>query len=370
MFGNILQNRYKILQKLRRGGMATVYLALDCRLDCQVAVKEISFPEDVEESSKKVMMSAFEQEAQLLAGLNHPAIPKSLDYFIENGAHYFVMEFVGGVDLEKLRRRHSGEFELNQIEDWTYQLLDALEYLHNQRPPIIHRDIKPSNIKLNAKNQIRLLDFGIAKHLDRGIKTDDSVNFATLEYAPLEQTLKASAQIKNSLMALNKEKTIDFLQIKSSPASDIFALGATLYHLLTKQLPVDAHSRALAVWSGKADPIPSVTRLNPTVPPKLESVIQRSLSLSPLLRPQSVTDLRQQLLGAWKPKSLLTCFRNTFYAPNPHLHPHFSALLRHQQGLKEKAKSLAKEIVFAGELTTDNIRQFRANPTSPKNSPA
>jgi serine/threonine protein kinase len=340
-----LQNRYKIIQVLRRGGMATVYLALDQRLNCEVALKEISFPEDIKESSKNMMLLAFEQEAQFLAGLNHPAFPRSRDYFVENDNHFLVMDFIGGIDLERLLQRNHGELGVEQIKDWTFQILDALEYLHGQKPIIIHRDIKPSNIKLNTKNQIRLLDFGIAKTLETGAKTDGSINFATLEYAPLEQSLKASAQIKNSLMAVNRKKTTDFLEFKSSPASDIFALGATLYRLLTGHLPVDAHSRALAIWLGKGDPLPSVSCLSPTVPPKLESVIMQSLNLFPLLRPQSVADFRQQLLGTWKEKAPLTAFCESFQVPNPRSQPHLSALIRHHQELLKKVRGLEQAIL-------------------------
>lgn len=339
-----LQNRYKIVQVLRRGGMSTVYLATDEKLGCEVAVKEISFPEDIKESSKAVMISAFEQEAQLLASLNHPAIPKAHDYFVENGSHFLVMDFIAGVDLERLLRRNEGGLGIDQIKDWTFQLLDALEYLHNQETPIIHRDVKPSNIKVNTKNQVRLLDFGISKTFETGADTAQSVNFATLEYAPLEQTLKASSQIKNSLMAVDSKKTIDFLQIKSSPASDIFALGATLYRLLTGHLPVDAHSRALAIWLGKADPLPSVSFYNPTIPLKFESVIMQSLSLYPLSRPQSIADLRQQLLGTWKEKVQLTALES-FQVPNYRVQPHLSALFRQHQDLLIKIRSLEQVIL-------------------------
>lgn len=340
----LLQNRYKIVQVLRRGGMSTVYLALDEKLGGEVAVKEISFAEDLKESSRAVMTSAFEQEAQLLASLNHPAIPKAHDYFVENGSHFLVMDFIAGVDLERLLRRNQGGLGIDQIKDWTFQLLDALEYLHNQETPIIHRDVKPSNIKVNTKNQVRLLDFGISKTFESGVETAQSVNFATLEYAPLEQTLKASSQIKNSLMAVDSKKTIDFLQIKSSPASDIFALGATLYRLLTGHLPVDAHSRALAIWLGKADPLPSVSFYNPTIPLKFESVIMQSLSLYPQTRPQSIADLRQQLLGTWKEKVQLTALES-FQVPNSRVQPHLSALFKHHQELLLKLRNLEQVIL-------------------------
>lgn len=342
----MLQNRYKIVQILRRGGMATVYLAFDEKIGCEVAIKEISFPIEIEESSRQMMTSAFEQEAQLLAAIDHPAFPRAHDYFVENGNHFLVMDYIPGVDLERLLQRNQNGLGIEQIKDWTFQILDALEYLHGQKTPIIHRDIKPSNIKVNTKNQVRLLDFGIAKSFESGAKTDESVHFATLEYAPLEQSLKASSQIKNSLMAVDSKKTADFLQIKSTPASDIFALGATLYRLLTGHLPVDAHSRALAIWLGKADPLPSVSFYNPSIPLKFESVIMQSLSLYPLSRPQSIADLRPQLLGTWKEKIQLTALSQSFQVPNHRSQPHLSALFRHHKELLIKIRNLEQVILI------------------------
>ena len=364
MFEDLLQNRYQIIQMLNRGGMATIYLALDKRLNCQVAVKEISFCQEIEEESKKILTAAFEQEAQLLAKLTHPAIPKSLDYFIENNNHYFVMEFVGGIDLERLMKRNSGRFELEQIHDWMLQLIDALEYLHGQNPVVVHRDIKPSNIKINAKNQIRLLDFGIAKIYANEIRTHDSINFATLEYAPLEQTLKASSHIKNSLMTINKAKTLEILHTQSSPKSDIFALGATLYRLATGKLPVDAHTRALALWSGKTDPLPAVSFYNNAVQPDFEAAVMQSLSIFPPLRPQTVSELRQRISTRQAPKFQPPAAPQKFQATKPFSQPHFGAFIQKNQELRNKVKSLEKEQTIAKNSRsqpnsiTDFVRQF------------
>ena len=344
MFEELLQNRYQILQALNRGGMAIIHLALDKRLNCQVAIKEVCLCEDIEETDKTLLIEAFEREAQLLASLSHPAIPKSLDYFVENGCHFFVMEFVGGVDLERLLKRNPGRFEFDQVKDWALQLVDALEYLHGQNPLVVHRDIKPSNIKINSKNQIRLLDFGIAKTYAGEINTEQSVNFATLEYAPLEQVLKASTPICKSLMAINKEKTSELLRSQSSPKSDIFALGATLYRLSTGKLPVDAHTRAIALWSGKPDPLPAISFYNNAVPPDFEAAVMQSLAILPLQRPQTISELRPLISGEQKKESQPSVFYQTFKAENPLAQPHFGALVRQNEELKFKVKTLEKEL--------------------------
>jgi eukaryotic-like serine/threonine-protein kinase len=347
MFEGLLQNRYQIIQVLNRGGMAIIYLALDRRLNCQVAIKEICFCEETDAESDKILTEAFEQEAQLLAKLTHPAIPRSLDYFIENNNHYFVMEFVGGVDLERLMKRNSGSFEAEQINDWMMQLVDVLEYLHGQNPVVVHRDIKPSNIKINAKNQIRLLDFGIAKIYANEIRTQDSINFATLEYAPLEQTLKASSLLRNSLMTINKAKTLEVLRTQSSPKSDIFALGATLYRLATGKLPVDAHTRALALWSGKTDPLPAVSFYNSSVQPEFEAAVMQSLAIYPQLRPQTVSELRQKISSKPAPAPAPPAQYQKFPATKPFSQPYFGAFLQKNQELKYKVKSLEKELTLA-----------------------
>src|SRR2546429_4564341 len=152
----VLQTRYRIIRQLGRGGMGTVYEALDQRLDTIVALKECHF---VEERLQK----QFEREARLLARLRHPAMTKVFDHFGENDGQFLVMEFIAGEDLFEMIRAGRAPFPLTDVLRWADQLLDALDYLHTQSPPIIHRDIKPQNLKLTGRGQIILLDFGLAK---------------------------------------------------------------------------------------------------------------------------------------------------------------------------------------------------------------
>ena len=154
--GNVLQSRYRIIQQLAKGGMGAVYEALDQRLDATVALKETFF-------SEEGLRKQFEREARLLARLHHPALPKVSDHFTESDGQFLVMQFIPGDDLEEMLKRNGGAFAQNEVLMWADQLLDALDYLHAQEPPIIHRDIKPSNLKLTARGQIVLLDFGLAK---------------------------------------------------------------------------------------------------------------------------------------------------------------------------------------------------------------
>src|ERR671939_461060 len=152
----LLQNRYLVVSQIGQGGMGAVYIATDQRFGSTVALKETFFDDPS-------LRKAFEREARLLNHLRHPALPRVSDHFMEEEGQFLVMEYIAGDDLaEKLRERGSA-FPLNEVLNWADQLLDALDYLHAQEPPVIHRDIKPQNLKLTPRGHIVLLDFGLAK---------------------------------------------------------------------------------------------------------------------------------------------------------------------------------------------------------------
>src|SRR5881394_278513 len=248
----ILQGRYRILQQLGQGGMGAVYEAIDQRLDTTVALKETLF---VEEKLRR----QFEREARLLARLHHPALPRVSDHFAEANGEFLVMQYIAGDDLAEMITLRRGPFPISQVLLWADQLLDALDYLHTQDPQIIHRDIKPQNLKLSARGQIVLLDFGLAKGSAgqlTAVTTSASIYGYTPNYAPLEQ-----------------------IQGKGTdPRSDIYALGATLFHLLTNLKPPDALSRAGAVVNGQADPLPLANQVRPDLSAATGHVLAKSLA--------------------------------------------------------------------------------------------
>lgn len=303
----ILQNRYEIIQVLRNGGMGTIYLGVDRRLGTKVAIKELSLISS-DNIDTKIFRDAFVDECQILASISHHGIPKATDVFRASGKDYFIMEFIGGSDLDKIIRRQNRHFDLNLVLDWFMQMLDIVEYLHTLPQPVFHRDLKPSNFKLTADGKIKLLDFGIAKSiLNQNFTAEKSLNLATFEFAPLEQLIKASSHVKNSLVSLNETKALELLETKTSASTDIFALGATLYQLLTNSLPPDAHVRALAVWSGKLDPILPLTSYDRYIPADIENAVLQSLSINPADRPRSVKELRN-LIRCFSVAKLTTPF--------------------------------------------------------------
>jgi len=270
--GTLIQNRYRVIRQLGRGGMGTVYEAADERLDTVVALKESHFTEER-------LQKQFEREARLLAKLRHPAMTRVIDSFAEGDGRFLVMDFIAGEDLWERLQRNGGPFPLHKVLAWADQLLDALDYLHHQKQPIIHRDIKPHNLKLSEAGQIILLDFGLAKGAAgqvSGVTTLASVFGYTLNYAPLEQIQGTG----------------------TDPRSDLYSLAATLYHLATGVLPTDVLTRLTATTDGKPDPLRPAVEVNPTVPLEVSTVLQRALSPGRTQRFVSAAEMRDALRKA------------------------------------------------------------------------
>jgi formylglycine-generating enzyme required for sulfatase activity len=288
----VLQGRYRIIRHLGHGGMGSVYEALNERVSSVVALKETFAETDAQRE-------AFEQEAKRLANLDHDAFPRVMDHFFEGEGQYLVMELVRGNDLAELLKLREGPFPPAKVLEWADQLLDALEELHSY--PIIHRDIKPANLKLTRKGKIKLLDFGIAKGTVgqmTTLKTDQSGGGYTPHYAPLEQTLRSSGQWYETLSVVDGEAVLRIVEKSTDPRSDLYALGATLYHLMTGRVPPDAPARALSVWSGRRDLLRPAHELNPQVPPAVSAVLMQAMALERDERPASAAELRCMLREA------------------------------------------------------------------------
>ena len=269
-----LQNRYRIIRILGKGGMGHVYEAIDDTVECIVAIKET-----VADSEK--LRKAFEREAKLLANLRHPVLPRVTHYFYEGNRQFLVMDFIEGLNLAELLALRKLPFSYEELVPWAEELLKALEYLHNRSEPIIHRDIKPANIKLTKDGQIYLLDFGLAKGA-AGQMSVETGQFNSSIYGYTE-AYASPEQINNT---------------GTNPQSDLYSLGATLYHLLTAQIPVMAPRRELKVTLGKPDPLVPIDQINPAVPQPISLVIAQALALDPSNRPASASDMRRALQEA------------------------------------------------------------------------
>ena len=272
--GVTLQDRYLVLGVLGSGGMSSVYKGRDLHfpnVTKLVAVKEM-LNLAADPAMYEMVVRNFEREADLLATLSHPAIPRIYDYFTQEASSYLVMEFIEGRDLERLLGDTDTFMAEEKVITWAVELCDVLTYLHGHQPqPVIFRDMKPSNVMIDQHAHIRLIDFGIARVFQPGQK---GTMIGTEGYSPPEQ-----------------------YRGEASPAGDIYALGATLHHLLTRRDP-----RAEPPFSFSERP---VRQINPQVSPELESVINAALAYDPKDRFSSAEAFKVALLSAAKQTGIL-----------------------------------------------------------------
>ncbi len=261
--GTILNNRYIIESLLGQGGFGAVYKATDLNLKTEVAVKENL---DTSPESQR----QFLREATVLANLNHPNLPRVNDHFIiSDQGQYLVMDFISGQDLQHVIEK-DGPMETGQMITIILQVMDALIYLHNRVPPVLHRDIKPANIKLRPDGKAFLVDFGLVKLFDNHTKTTVGARAVTPGFSPPEQYGSGS----------------------TDPRTDIYALGATLYFLLTGVCPPESVQRI------SGDTLKPVATVNPRVSQMLSNIVTKSLAMNPFNRFSSMNEFRSALLNA------------------------------------------------------------------------
>jgi len=256
--GTILDNRYTILKLIKAGGMGAVYKASYDNLNKICAIKELLPPYGDQEEHEKAT-EWFKRETKLLAKLDHPYLPGYVDCFICYGRYYLVMNFIEGEDLErKLDREGKPGLQERKVVEWARQILDVLDYLHTRKPPVIYRDIKPGNIMINKYEQATLIDFGIARIASKYSHTQKTA-IGTNGYAPIEQC-KGDAE----------------------PRSDLYALGATMHHLLTGVAPLPF----------RFEP---VRKINSSISVEVERVIMKALKDLPDSRYASAKDMADAL---------------------------------------------------------------------------
>ena len=265
--GTTLQSRYEILNVQGVGGMGAVYRARDLRFSAVekiVAVKEMNNTAP-DARLRRIGIQNFEREANILASLSHPSIPKIFDFFSDGQRSYLVLEFIEGETLEDLLEANPQPFTQEEVVEWALQICDVLAYLHGHKPPVIFRDIKPGNLMIRLHDgRIMVIDFGIAKVFEHGAR---GTMIGTEGYSPPEQYRGAA-----------------------EPRGDLYALGATLHHLLTGRDP-----RLEPPFTFHERPI---RQFNPNISPELEAVVMRSLAYDVQERYTSSTEMALALSKA------------------------------------------------------------------------
>ena len=264
--GLILANRYSIQEVIGIGGMGSVYRARDMHfpnVTKLVAVKEMinTAPDPL---VRETIVQNFEREANLLATLHHPSIPRIFDYFSIESRSYLVLEFIHGKDMEAIINDSKNFLSEDIVLTWAIELCDVLDYLHKHKPdPIIFRDMKPSNVMINSNGDVMLVDFGIAKAFHSGIK---GTMIGTEGYSPPEQ-----------------------YRGEATPSADIYSLGATIHHALSRRDP-----RLEPPFSFGERPL---RRINSSVSQEMETAVSTALEYNPESRFKSAEDMKQALMN-------------------------------------------------------------------------
>ena len=257
--GKIIDGKYEILTKIGQGGMSTVYLAMDKRLNKQWAIKEIR--KEKHNSNNAIVVKSILAEAQLMKKLDHAALPRIVDIIEDNEAIYVVMDYIEGETLSKILREYGPQPEETVIE-WAKQLCEVLDYLHTRQPAVIYRDMKPANVMLKPDGKIKVIDFGIAREYKEN-NNSDTVSLGTRGYAAPEQ-FGGKGQ--------------------TDARTDVYCLGVTLYHLVTGKSPCEEPYE-----------IYPIRRWNPALSGGLEKIIIKCTRPDPNDRYQSCAQMLYDL---------------------------------------------------------------------------
>lgn len=334
--GTELQGRYRIEEELGRGGFGAVYRAFDFNLNRFCAIKENL---DTSPEAQRQFM----REATVLANLSHPNLPRVTDHFIvPDQGQYLVMDFVEGDDLASLVQEQK-TIPIARAVEWILQVADALVYLHSQTPPVVHRDIKPANIIITPGGKAMLVDFGLVKIFDPHLRTTLGARAVTPGYAPPEQYGQATTDAR----------------------TDIYALGATLYNLLTGQEPPESVARVAS------DEALAIERINPQLPATLCKVIARAMALKPSQRYQSMEAFKRDL-EAWlhaapetavgAPATPMVAKTQVALPPIESAYPHEASVAKPKSTLKTWLLGFAAIVVLAGLGITYALMQAIVSP--------
>ena len=270
--GYLLNGRYIITELIKSSDVSRLYRGKDKDSNKEMAIKELLLEGFLNVAEKEQASKQFQMETRILLRLRHANLPKFEDYFESGGKKYLIMEYIDGKKLSDVIGEAKGNIDEKQVYNWAMELCSVLEYLHNRKPnPIIFRGMCPENVILSdGDGKLKLIDFGISKIFDSQAKTLAVAKTAKLYYSPMEQYVA-----------------------KTDERTDIYSLGATLYFLITKKVPIDAVARTL-----DGAPLPSCSKFNPDISPALEEIIFKAMELEQSNRYSNITEMKEALKGA------------------------------------------------------------------------
>jgi|GEM_PF-1392919 len=269
--GVIVNDRYKVICLLDEGQSTRTYRAMDNKNNCHVALKELldRFDDPVK---RRDAILQFQVEAKILIALEHPAIPRFEEYFSYNNRRYFVIDFVEGDALDKIIQTSPLYDEL-QLLEWSIQLVNIIDYMHSQKPePVIFRDMCPKNVILSSEGKLKIIDFGISKLFSPEAKTASVAKTVNPSYSPVEQYVGQTDQ-----------------------KSDIYSLGATIYFLVTRTIPVDAIDRSI-----NDTPLTPCHRFNANISSEFEQIILKAMGLNKVDRYDNIKEMKIALEEVYK----------------------------------------------------------------------
>jgi hypothetical protein len=322
--GTVLKNQYRIVRLVGGGGMAWVYQVEELPQGSGKlwALKELR-PQTQDKAERATARRLFEQEAQLLRGLEHVNIPRIADFFEEKGRACLVMEFIWGESLEKRLEAANAPLLETDVLTWAVQLCDALEYLHGLQPPIIFRDLKPSNVMITNTGLVKLIDFGIARTYKVG-KKRDTVAMGSENYAAPEQWGKGQTDAR----------------------SDVYALGATMYHLLGNMAPTPAFL--------PSEPLP-LGNYNTALSKKTIALVERAMDRERKRRYQSAREMRLALTEA---------LPMPYVPPSTAVAPGIEGAVAVREGVPQARVEAAKK-----KAAAKRVVQPKPKPAPPQNKP-
>ena len=319
--GILLDNRYRIVDKIGVGGMADVYLGEDTLLGRQVAIKVLhaNFANDDE------FVTRFKREAQAAGKLNHPNIVNMYDVGFDQDLHYIIMEYVNGETLKEYITRH-GRLSIDEAVKFTIAIAEGLEHAHTMG--IVHCDIKPHNVIITQTGRVKVTDFGIARAMN-----------AT-------NTVMYTNSILGSAHYLSPE------QASGKPVdgnTDIYSLGVVLYEMLTGRVPFEGETPIAVALKHVREKVAPPTRYNPSIPPLLEAVVMKALSKNPADRFNSISDMISDLrlsqgftMGKTQRHEPYDCATQMIPAVDPEALEDFSTIQEERKDEGQKKSMLSK----------------------------